>query len=408
MSEVRLSIPSQPDFELGINRTNNVAIIAEVPETEIADGLVFLIPGMGGENDASYSTMLRRYLATKHNLVAVSVDGHCNNCRPLSSQEFGSVTLDIEKNSIIDALGKYVVNNLGHPLKLEVETHNDVLALLQGDVSHQYSLKAHLTPPGNQYQNFGVLAALDHIAALHHLIDTGLAFDTSNVLCLGSSHGGYIAHLMAKFAPNTINAVIDASAYTETVTKFVDNGFCEAAISDGNLLYDCSTTQGWQFRLPGRDDFFGPDRALIRDAAYRDHLEIDKQMADRRCQFRMIHSEEDSVSSPLLKRAQADLLQSNGYDAVLKIVKPTDVDGKFIKSVDHGMGIALNALFDHFYPTIERRPGKIDRELATELTFPCPKRRYVLKYDPASIHVKAECPLHSNAREAEQVRALAG
>ncbi len=391
MGETRFSIPAQPDFELGVHRTNEVAIIAEVPEGQKADGLVFIIPGMGGEKDASYSTMLRRYIASKHNLVAVSVDGHCNTCRPLRSQEFGAVTLDIEKDSIIAALGQYVANNLGRAFDFKVETHNDVLALLQSDTAHQYELKAHFTPPGNQYQNFGVLAALDHIAALHHLIDKGVEFDQSNVVCLGTSHGGYIAHMIAKFAPNSINAVIDASAYTETITKFVDNGFCEGSISDGNLVYGCSTIQKWQFILPGRDDFFGPDRALIRDVAYREHFEENMAATVRPCQFRMIHSEQDIVSPPLLKRTQAMLLQALSYDVRLDMVGPDAIDGKFIKSADHGMGIALNLLFDHFYPTIERRAGKIDRELGTKLTFTCPKRTYAMDYDRGSVHVTADC-----------------
>lgn len=404
MTEICLSMPAQPDFELGIHRTNDVAIIAEVPdlaEGERAEGLVFLIPGMGGEKDASYSTMLRRYISAKYKLIAVSVDGHCNTCRPLRSTEFGEVGLDIEKNSIIDALGQYVANNQNALSGLNLQTHNDVLALIQSDTQNQYGIKAHFTPPGNQYQNFGVLAALEHIAALHFLIDAGLRFDQSNVLCLGSSHGGYIAHLMAKFAPNTINAVIDASAYTETVTKFIDNSFCETAISDGNLIYECSTAQQWQFRLPGEANFFGPDRALIRDVAYREHFDANDAIILRRCQYRMIHAENDAVSSPALKRDQALLLRALGYDVSLRMISADDVDGKFIKSNDHGMGIALNGLFDHFYPTVVKRPGKIDRDLGSDLTFQCAKRAYRFTYDRRETHVIADCSMGQMHQESD-------
>ena len=389
MASTVYEFAGQPDFELNSDRSHPVSMIVETPDTEMADGLVFIIPGMGGEKDKHYSEMIRRYIAGKYNLVAVSVDGHCSTCRPNRSTEFGEVTIDIDPTSIIHALGHYV--SQGGVINVPLQNHNDVIALLKRDTSKTFKLKATLEPPGGQYQNFGVLAALDHLTALHFLIDQGLKFDTSNVICIGSSHGGYIAHMMHKLAPNTINGVIDASAYTETVPSFIDRKWTELDLRDGNFTYGCSTTQKWQFDKPGEPTFFGPDRALIRDTAYSDHLSVIADASSKACQFRMIHSSADRVSPPYLKTRQHDALKANGFDVQLDVIGEADVDGKLIKSADHGMGIALNLLFDRYYPTISRKVSKNDRERGTELIFEGPKLSYALTYRLGQIHADATC-----------------
>ena len=385
----RFEIAGQPDFELGFERQQPVTIIAETPDASTADGLVFIIPGMGGEKDADYSAMLRRYLAAKYRLVAVSVDAHCNTCRPSRSTEFGDVGLELNGDSLLDALGRYVAS--GQTITKKIENHADILQMLRAASPNKFAIRTLLTPPGEQYQNFGVLSALDHICALHALIDSDIDFDPANVLCVGSSHGGYIAHLMHKFAPNSFNGIIDASAYSETATAFIDGQWKEVNITDGNLIYTCSTAQKWQFSKPGEPTFFGPDRALIRDTAYEPHMEHAGSKAIRKCQFRMIHAMQDAVSPASLKLKQVEALTNLGFDVTLDMIGAGDVDGKFIKSADHGMGIALNLLFDKYYPSIERRAAKTDRELETELVFDGPKYTYRLAHRADQIHLQASC-----------------
>ncbi len=389
MASHRFEIDGQPDLELGLERRRPVTVIAEVPDADVADGLVFVIPGMGGEKDADYSAMLRRYISAKYNLVTVSVDAHCNTCRPARSTEFGEVGLELDGDSLLDAVSRYVIS--GEQINRKLETHADILDMLKSAAPKQFAVKTILNPPDGQYQNFGVLAALDHLCALNALVDSDISFDTSNVLCVGSSHGGYIAHMMHKFAPNSFNGIIDASAYTETATAFIDRGWKEANITDGNIIYRCSTRQEWQFSNPGLLNFFGADRSLIRDTAYDVHIESVCANARRKCQFRMTHSTNDAVSSPALKQRQAETLGALGFDVVLDMVGEDQVDGKFIKSADHGMGIALNLLFDRYYPTIERRDGPTDRQLGTELVFKGPKYAYRIAHKASDVQVSATC-----------------
>jgi DUF2920 family protein len=109
------------------------------------------------------------------------------------------------------------------------------------------------------------------------------------------------------------------------------------------------------------------------------------------CQFRMIHAEDDRVSPLYLKARQSEILKSCGFDVQLDVVREADVDGKFIKSADHGMGIALNLLFDKYYPTLTQQSGETDREQSSQLMFEGPKMTYQLNYTPDALHPHATC-----------------
>jgi len=385
----RFILDGHPDFELGIPRKRPITVNLETPQSDIADGLVFLVPGMGSERQEEYSAMLRRYISAKHNLVVVSVDAHCNVCRPHRSEGVDSVVMNIQSESIYEALGRFIGN--GAHVDRALTNLNDMLALLISAKSETFDFNAIIEPPDGDYQNFGVLAALDHLTVLNELLDSDFAYDHENIICLGSSHGGYLAHLIHKFAPNTISGVIDASAYTETMPKFIDGKYNEAHEIEGNIRYRCSTKTHWQFNRPDEKTFFGADRAAIRDVGDLAHLEQVANLANRKCQFRMVHSSFDKLSPPELKLRQAGILASLGYDVQLDMIGEADIDGKFIKSLGHGMGISLELLFDKYYPTFEKRSGKIDREIGTTLCFEGPKYAYRIEHRPNSIYLDTVC-----------------
>ncbi|WOF73883.1 DUF2920 family protein [Parvibaculaceae bacterium PLY_AMNH_Bact1] len=391
MTSHRFEIDGQPDFELGAPRQRPVTAIVEVPESDAAEGLVFIVPGMGSERDEGYYTMLRRYIAAKYNLVAVSVDAHCNVCRPHRSDGVAPVVLDVQSDSIYEAFGRFI--SAGGKVDRPLTNINDMLALLLPAKSNPVELNTIIQPPDGDYQNFGVLAALDHLAVLNVLLDSDIAFDQTNIVCMGSSHGGYLAHMIHKFAPNTINGVIDASAYTEAIPIYLDGQFREISITEShlNLTHHCSTKSLWQFKTPTEPYFFDTDRALIRDVGHCEHLGHISETSERKCQFRMIHSRFDNISPPAAKVQQAEVLNALGYNVQLDIVEERDVDGKFIKSLDHGMGIALELLFDKYYPTLEKRNGRTDRDLGSVLHFHGPKYTYRLRHQAGSLHADVKC-----------------
>jgi len=380
MGTISGSIDGHDDFELGIPRTVPVSYVAEVPESDHADGLVFLIPGFGGDKDEALMSLTRRHIAAKYNLIAVSVRAHCHFCRPNQTADGLSVEMALDGPSLMQAVGLLVLqgDNLNG---LSAADTPSVVSFLKSRAPQNFRLEAVMVPPGEDYQNFGLLTALDHLKVLHHLFDQELAFDRENIVCAGTSHGGYIAHLMHKFAPNTISAIIESSAYSETIPSFIGFGGEEFIGCDGNLNYVCSTKTHWTNDVVAHPNYFGLDEALMRDVAVDKHLDtISKVAAHHRCQFRMVHSTKDRLFHIELKRRHASLLKEHGYNVVLDEMGDSDVDGKFITTLEHGMGIALNKLFDKYYPTLSRADGTCDRTLKTTLQFEGPHKLYQVQY----------------------------
>lgn len=385
MPSISGSLSGHEDFELGVPRTVPITYDAELPENGAADGLVFLIPGFGDDTDEAFMRLTRRQIAAKYNLVAVSARVHCHFCRPKQSIPGACVSVEIDPWSIAKSIGALVLQ--GDDLKgLSSADEKATIHFLKSRRKHQFKLDVTLVPPGKDYQNFGVLAALDYLRVLDHLIDDGVKFDHENIVCVGTSHGAYISHLIHKFAPNTIAAVIDSSAYPETVPAYLGFGGSELTVVEKNIEYTCSTKTAWKFDSIGAPDYFGPDQAAIRNIAQPHHLAtVQSASRGRTAQMRMIHSVEDKLVDVAIKRRQADLLAQFEYDVNLIEVSRDNIDGDFIKSLDHGMGIALPSLFDRLYPSIQRRPGKTDRDLKTRLCFEGIRSTYRIDHGPAGV-----------------------
>lgn len=389
MSAIEGSCAGFEDFELHVPRERPVTYLAEVPDDGPAQGLVFLIHGFGGDRDPAYSATLRRYIADKYKLVAVMVHSHCYVCRPDDDPALGSVQLVLDEDSILTALGRLAVQ--GHKIDIGSGTNGEVIKFFKSFPNEEIRLNAILMPPANEYQNFGVLSALDHLCALNDLIDRGVEFDRNNIVCAGSSHGGYIAHMVHKLAPNTISAVIEASAYTEPLPWQINSSFREFKHVEGNITIGCSTFKRWQQHDCSDSTFFGPARSMIRDVALPDHFTVIDANVTRRCRFRMVHSAADHISPIETKKRQAELLVGAGFDATLDVIEDSDVDGKFIKNTDHGMGIALNMLFDRYYPTLTSEPTTLDRDLGTELRYRCGKLEYMFRHSDKPPYLTASC-----------------
>jgi Protein of unknown function (DUF2920) len=385
MPSISASVQGHPDFELGIPRSVPVTYDAELPENGPADGLVFLIPGFGGDTDEAFLRLTRRHITSKYNLVAVSARAHCFLCRPKQSIPGAAVKMDIDPWSIAKAIGALVLQ--GDNLQgLTSADEKDTLRFLKSRKDHKFSLSATLIPPGQDYQNFGVLAALDHLKVLNRLIDDGVEFDQNNIVATGTSHGAYIAHLIQKFAPNTLSAVIDSSAYPETVPAYLGFGGVEYRGIDGNLEFVCSTKTEWTNENIGAPNYFDSDRALIRNLCHSDHMiEVVGSTKSRKTQFRMLHSSGDRLVNIDLKHRQLALLHQFGYDADLQVVDEPQLDGKVITTLEHGMGISLHNLFDRFYPALTKSQGQTDRELKTQICFKGARWDYNFHHGPAGL-----------------------
>lgn len=378
MEQFSREIDGAQDFELGIARTSKLRYRCAVPPNR-AKGLVFIIAGFGEDTAAEYSQLLRRYICGRYDMVAVSVAYHCSESRPPAAR------YELQGDDVYRVLG--FLSSKNFHLKLDQANLDKFLSDVN-ETGVPVQIAANLVPPNGDYQNFGVMQAIDHICVLNDILDSGVEFDTNNIICLGSSHGAYIAHLIHKFAPNTINAIIDNSGYAIPLTQYI-GGRPEMFNQRGNLTLACNVVTKWRFDNNYAPEFFGPARYAIRDAMNPRHIAEVAARSSRRCQFRMINSTTDGISRLDVKQAQCRILQIHGFDAQLKVVGEEDLDGKILKSLAHGLDASVSGIYDLYAGSIAVQPTTLDRKLETSLSFECYDQIYRFRHRDSAPHFEA-------------------
>jgi len=369
MIELEWEIDGPEDFELGTPRSSPLKYEVSWPDHGEAPGLVFVIPGFGGDTDPDYARALRRHVVESTGMAAVNVSYHCIQARPANG---GRVRIDAREHMYLIGLAAF------H--KVPVANYQDI-----GDLTEQLAslptpptAKAAIDPGRGEYQNFGILQALDHLAVLGDLIENAPPFNTRQVIALGSSHGGYIAHLMAKIAPDALAAIIDNSSYTQPPMNYL--GLSELSEFDllyGGALLQCQVKPGWSTSHRMNRNFYGRDQDLIRDTGFLPHLQRTHDLAgDDGTQFFMVNAAVDSISAPACKRRQQAALTRAGFEAHLAIIDQDQIDGRLFKTMTHGLDCSLKALFDRYIGQVVPRRAAPDGVGSTVTTYDCVDRGY--------------------------------
>lgn len=200
------------------------------------------------------------------------------------------------------------------------------------------------------------------------------------VIMIGSSHGGYLAHLAAKIAPWLIDGVLDNSAYAKFLWRVVGFGkeidfmqYSEFATFDffHHIKTHCSTKTFWTSNSSS-PCFFSPARRKIRNLLEEDHL-LEQSKYLKTC-FISYHSLYDEYVSLKEKTMLYEELEKLGFDATLcSITKESQVDGKLIKNFNHGMGIPVKLLIKKEFPLMLEKIKQNSKKDCKEkcISYPC-------------------------------------
>ncbi|MGH2327735.1 DUF2920 family protein [Campylobacter taeniopygiae] len=385
-------IDSCDDVELNIKRESKLEFKLCFDDEKKPEALVFITPGLGGDADDNYREHLAETIARDLNVAVVSVNYHCIGNRPQTGSTFYMDEID---KLILDATTQAAGIKLPYSVdKIQnYERINEILNLInqylnqkkrEGLLNTNFYLNLHvsLQPTKNEYQNFGIMQAQDLINTALYL-KKNAPFDTKgiSVIMIGSSHGGYLSHLAAKIAPWLIEGVIDNSSYTKFLWKLV--GFGKeidytkyAEFGDLNLFKHicicCSTKTFWTSNSSS-PYFFSPARRMIRNILEPSHLEI--QSFYPKPYYVSYHSFYDKrIAPPEDKIELYDIFKKYHFDAKLYMIKDQDqIDGKFIKSLAHGMDMSIKTLIKKELPIIlekiKKNPKKEYKDKS--ISYPC-------------------------------------
>ena len=367
-------ILSCDDVELGIKRSSALSFYACYDDFKEAKTLLVIISGFGEDSDSGYRTHLMQTMVENYDVACISVDYHCIGNRPQLGAKFGLD--DIDRAILIKELAKIGITL---PIDLKIVDNYDKTSVLLKSLSEEitirkengvlpddFSLDISMTmlSTKNEYQNFGVMQALDVLNAVlytkKNICDQ--KFKNIPVVMVGSSHGGYLAHMCAKIAPWLVNAVIDNSSYAKFLWQLIGFGkeidFTRFfGCGTGNLyenlnLYFCDKTY-WTLNDKS-PYYFNESREEIRNILNPKHLKVQSKF--RKTFYIGYHCVNDDLAPAKDKTELYEALKKLKFDATLHMIKDeSEVDGKFIKSLTHGMGMSYKLLLQRELPDVMKK-----------------------------------------------------
>ena len=385
-------ILSCDDIELGIKRSSPLSFYSCYDNAKDAKALLVIIHGLGEDSDLGYRANLIRTMAETYDIACISVDYHCIGNRPQLGAKFGLD--DIDREILTRELSSIGINL---PIDLKsIDCHEKVdllLKFLSKEITIRkerdilpadFRLNASITmvPTKNEYQNFGVMQAMDVLNAVLYTKKyiNNAKFEHLPAIMVGSSHGGYLAHMCAKIAPWLVDAVIDNSSYAIFLWRLIGFGkeidftnyFC---FGTGNLyqnlyLYFFDKTY---WTLNEKSPYYFIDaREEIRNILNLDHLNV--QSSYKKPIYVSYHCICDKEIAPAKDKIELyEALKKLKFDATLHMIKDeSEVDGKFIKSLTHGMGMSYKLLLQKELPSMmEKTLSQKNKKSGKSIEYKC-------------------------------------
>lgn len=383
----KISIEAPIDPEINIKSRDTLEYYITFPngyDKSKKYGLVFCITGYGDSAVSDYQmNKLRPYIADKYNIIVVGVRYH-NDLRIT-----GEISGDIDRICNWYGVNKSYFKNLNDGQQVT----NDLYDLLIS--KNLFSLDPRASVKCNAYHNyssFGFMPAIDHLIVLFDILNK-YNIDKSNIISFGSSYGGYISLLMAKYAPNTFSLIIDNSGFCVSDLHEIFGGIVGGAggsfpkYVDGKR-YEIPFTTNTLWSLDETSEYYFSDsHKKIRSLILEEHRTPSKTV------YFSYHSQKDSLIPIEQKDKMYDVIKK--FNVIYyKRVNEQDMDGKMFKSLSHGMSASLKEMFD--FSVAEFRKMNVDKESDTDFDrnvtygFPCLDKLYNFTYTDKGFKVEID------------------
>ncbi|EAH4489521.1 DUF2920 family protein [Campylobacter coli] len=384
-------IDSCDDVELGIKRTSKLEYRISYDDEKDLKAIVFVIGGYGANANIYFLDSYRNYIAKNFDVATINVFYHCFCQRRSDVEKYSAYKYfqeeDIEniKNLLNQFHFSYGEINNDNALFLANSLVKHVENLkMQNKLDHNFKLNFTSTfvPPNGDYQNYGIMAAIDHINALKDLVKRFPKFADLPKIYGGGSYGGYLALLIAKIAPWYVDGVIDNSGSAVPPLIYIlgreMEGGCDYVFNDPNTLIECFLKTHWT-RKENSPYFFNNENYFIRTLLNKDHLILQSEK-NKNIIYVSYHSKEDPLTPANFKEQTMQILKILGYDVSLNLIDENKIDGKFIKNLDHGCGIPDKALFRKELPLmLEKLQKRKSLMQENSISYPCGNKVFIFK-----------------------------
>ncbi|MFG5096664.1 DUF2920 family protein [Campylobacter lari] len=395
-------IDSCDDVELGIKRESKLEFKLTYDDSKDIKAIVCIIPGLGGDSDDNYKTNLATFVAQNYDVAVLSVNYHCIGNRPQTGAVYflGDIDKLIFETSIkaLNVTIPYDIQKLNtfeefHPAmdylnkKIQIMKQNWEL-----DKNYNLDLSATMQPTKNEYQNFGIMQSLDILNAILYTKNYLLQNKNLKTILIGSSHGGYLANLCAKMTPWNIDHIIDNSSYAKICWRLIGFGrevdyseyVCFGTFDFFNNIRLCCFDKTYWTTNKQSPFYFSFARELIRNILNEEHLKIQSKYPNPKYIF--YHSKFDTTIAPCEEKEKLFNILDNlnfKYDSYI-IDNKDQIDGKFIKTLEHGLGMSIKTLIKKHLPKILEENLQ-DKTCKKEISYKSDDLIYTFKEEDSKI-----------------------
>lgn len=147
-----------------------------------------------------------------------------------------------------------------------------------------------------------------------------------------------------------------------------------------HISFICSTITYWTREDDASPYFFGNENYMVRALLNSSHLQIQAKK-NNNIIFIGYHSIKDEFDTAKDKQMLFEFYKALGYDATLHLIKDeSEIDGRFIKDLNHGMRISDKALFRKELPLmLEKLQKRKSFMQENSISYPCGNKVFIFK-----------------------------
>ncbi|MCR6595026.1 DUF2920 family protein, partial [Campylobacter insulaenigrae] len=135
----------------------------------------------------------------------------------------------------------------------------------------------------------------------------------------------------------------------------------------------------WQRKNPNSPYYFADENYLIRALLNQTHLILQAQK-NKDIVYISYHSKKDPATPADYKISMVEILKALNYEVDFHLIEEKDIDGKYIKDLEHGCGIPDKALFNKELPNmLEKLKGKEFSIREDSISYPCKDKVFTFK-----------------------------
>lgn len=384
-------IDSCDDVELNIKRTSKLEYRISYDDEKDIKAIVFIVGGFGANVNISFLDFDREYIAKNFDVVVVHVFYHCFCHRRSNVEKYSAITMFTKED--VSNLSQALLD-IGIKIDVDIQNAHQCYELLNQNITtlksqgrlvqnYQAKLSSTFIPPNGDYQNFGIMPAIDHINALKDLVKRFPKFADLPKIYGGGSYGGYLSLLIAKIAPWYVDGVIDNSGTVLPLLECIIGRKLnkpEFIYNDPNTLIEMFIKTYWIREDENSSYFFANENYMIRSLLNSSHLTIQANI-NKNIIFISYHSLKDEFNTAKDKQTLFLAYKELGYDATLYLIKDeSEIDGRFVKSLEHGLRMTDRALFRKELPLmLEKLQGRKSFMQENSISYPCGNKVFVFK-----------------------------